>query len=240
MNGSADSVVALSRAVSAGAASLTGDVDIAVCPPAVFLPTVAAALSGGVSLGSQTVSEFESGAYTGEIAPSMLTDVGCAYAIVGHSERRHIYGESDAQVAAKCVAANDAGLIPIICVGETLDERDAGKTEETVGRQLDAATSALGVAGVERSIVAYEPVWAIGTGKTASPEQAEEVHAFIRGRLASVSATAAEQVRILYGGSVKGANAAGLFAMTNIDGGLIGGAALDADDFLAICSAAKA
>jgi triosephosphate isomerase (TIM) len=170
----------------------------------------------------------------------MLRDFGCHVVIVGHSERRAYHGESDETVAGKFAAALEAGLVPILCVGETLDEREQGVTEQVVARQLDAVVAACGIAAVGEGVIAYEPVWAIGTGKTATPEQAQEVHAFIRGRLAESDAVVADGVRILYGGSMNPKNAAELLAQTDIDGGLIGGASLKADDFLAVCAAANA
>ena len=191
-----------------------------------------------LGLGAQDLSEFDSGAYTGEVSGQMLAEVGCAYVLVGHSERRALFGDSDERVAAKFVAALKAGLVPVLCVGETLSEREAGSTEQVVGRQLGAALQAAGVGALERAVVAYEPVWAIGTGRTASSEQAQQAHAFLRGRIAQSDARVAAGVRILYGGSVKPGNAAELFAMPDVDGGLIGGASLVASDFLAICQAA--
>jgi triosephosphate isomerase len=169
----------------------------------------------------------------------MLLDVGCEYVLVGHSERRAIYGESDALVARKYAAAQSVGLTPILCVGEQLDDREAGNTHAVVGRQLDAVSDLCGAETLARSIVAYEPVWAIGTGRTATPEQAEDVHAFIRGRIAAQDAKIASELRILYGGSVKAGNAREIFAMPNVDGGLIGGASLKADEFVAIVAAAS-
>lgn len=240
MNGSAESAVQLSRAIVAGAdeALLTG-VDVAVCPSFVFLSAVGEALQGaGVALGAQTVSEHGSGAFTGEVAPSMLKDLGCAYVIVGHSERRGLYAEGDAQIASKFEAVLKMDLTPILCVGEQLHERESGLTEQVVGRQLDAALETLDAGNLGPIVVAYEPVWAIGTGKTATPDQAEGVHRFIRGRLGERDGDLAERTPVLYGGSVKGENAAGLFAGPNVDGGLIGGAALDAQEFLTICRAA--
>lgn len=210
---------------------------VAVCPPFVFLADVAAALAGsGIGVGAQDVSVHAQGAYTGEIAGPMLRDVGAAYAIVGHSERRSYQAESDQLVADKAKAALAHGLIPIVCVGETLAEREAGQTEAVVARQMQAVIDTLG-ADLARIVVAYEPVWAIGTGKTASPEQAQAVHAFLRGCLKAAQAEAAA-VPLLYGGSVKPDNAAQLFAQPDIDGGLIGGAALKAADFAAIARAA--
>jgi triosephosphate isomerase len=214
-------------------------VSLLVCPPYPYLASVASQLKGSnVALGAQNVSEHETGAYTGEVAPAMLRDVGCSYAIVGHSERRTLYGETSEQVAEKMAAALAEGLIPILCVGETLEQRESGSTEQVVGEQLAAAIERNGIAAVGSSVVAYEPVWAIGTGKTATPEQAQDVHRYIRSVLAQHDASVAEKVQILYGGSVKGDNAAGLFGMPDIDGGLIGGASLKAADFLAIARAA--
>jgi triosephosphate isomerase len=191
-----------------------------------------------LKLGAQNVSEHEKGAFTGEVAPAMLTDVGCSHVIVGHSERRALYGESSVQVAAKFAAALEAGLTPILCVGETIEQREAGETEAVVKEQLDAVLDTAGVAALGRAVVAYEPVWAIGTGLTATPEQAQDVHRFIRAEVVARDEAVAEALQILYGGSVKGENAAGLFGMADIDGGLIGGASLKAGDFLAIANAA--
>lgn len=216
--------------------------DCVVCPPFVYLPAVGAALAGSaIELGAQDVCEqSESGAFTGEVSASMLREVGCRYAIVGHSERRAIYGESDELVARKFAAALAAGLVPILCVGESLQEREAGATEAVVIRQLDAVINAVGVAALGRGVLAYEPVWAIGTGRTASPEQAQEVHACLRGRIAAIDVTIAGSMRILYGGSVKAGNAKDIFAMPDVDGGLIGGASLKAAEFAAIVAAAAA
>jgi triosephosphate isomerase len=238
MNGdSASSAELVAGIVDAAPAS--GRVKVLVCPPFPYLASVAAQLAGSrVALGAQTVSEHGSGAFTGEVAPAMLRDVGCEYVIVGHSERRSLYAESSAVVAAKFVAAQNAGLTPILCVGETLEQREAGTTEAVIDEQLGAALDAAGVAAFGRAVVAYEPVWAIGTGMTASPEQAQDVHRHIRESIAAHDAAVAEGLLILYGGSVKGENAAGLFAMPDIDGGLIGGASLKAGDFLAIDEAA--
>lgn len=213
-------------------------VDAGVCAPFPYLAQCQALLAGSrVSWGAQDLSAHDSGAYTGEVSAAMLKEFGCTCAIVGHSERRQYHGESSQTVAAKASAALGAGLTPIVCVGETLAQREAGTTEDVVGEQLEPIL-ALGVAALRRMVIAYEPVWAIGTGRTASPEQAQAVHAFIRLRLASVEADTAAAVRIQYGGSVKAANAAELFAMPDIDGGLIGGASLIANDFLAILDAA--
>ena len=212
-----------------------------VCPPFPYLAAIAAQAGGSaVRVGAQNVSEHDKGAYTGEVSPGMLRDVGCEYVIVGHSERRSLYGETSAQVAAKFVAAQAAGLTPILCVGETLEEREAGTTEAVIDEQLDAVLDAAGAEAFAAAVIAYEPVWAIGTGMTATPEQAQDVHKHIRGRLAAQSDSIAAGVQILYGGSMKGENAAGLLGQPDIDGGLIGGASLKAEDFLAIASAAAA
>ena len=237
LNGSRDLVRSLVGALVAG---LDDGIkaDVAVCPPFVYLDEAEAALDGSpIRLGAQDVCAEAEGAYTGEVSARMLLEMGCHYAIVGHSERRSLYGEDDALVARKFVAARAAGLVPILCVGETLEERESGVTEDVIARQLDAVVAAAGADAVARSVVAYEPVWAIGTGLTASPEQAQAVHAFMRARL-SESTVAADDCCMLYGGSVKPDNAAELFAMPDIDGGLIGGASLDAEAFLAICRAA--
>jgi triosephosphate isomerase len=213
--------------------------EVVVCAPAVYLSDLAAHTStGGFELGAQDVSEREPGSFTGDIAAGMLVDVGCRWVIVGHSERRQLHGESDETVAGKAAAALAAGLRPIVCVGETLAEREAGRTLEVVQRQLDAVLARVGADGLTRGALAYEPVWAIGTGRTATPQQAQEVHAALRGRVAERFA-AASALRILYGGSVKPANAAELFGQRDIDGGLIGGASLSAADFAAICAAAR-
>jgi triosephosphate isomerase len=215
--------------------------EVWLCPTFVYLSEMSRELSGSsISLGAQDVCAETQGAFTGEVSASMLKDVGCAGAIVGHSERRAIFGESDQLVARKFAALLAVGLTPILCVGEQLAEREAGRTFEVVDRQLDAVLDLSGVAAFSRAVIAYEPVWAIGTGKTASPQQAEEVHAHIRGRIASRDAKIAALVRILYGGSVKASNAAEIFAMPNVDGGLIGGASLKAEEFLAIVAAARA
>lgn len=237
LNGSLDSIKQLISGISAGEND-TGSTRIAVCPPFVYIPAVAGLLADSkIVWGSQDVSDQVSGAFTGEVAGSMLSEFGCTYAIVGHSERRALYAEDDDFTARKFAAARRAGLIPILCVGETLEEREQGITEQVVARQLDAVIALEGIAAIGDSVIAYEPVWAIGTGKTASPQQAQDVHAFIRAKLAGLDKAVADKVQILYGGSVKGANAAELFAMTDIDGGLIGGASLDAGEFLAICRA---
>jgi len=214
--------------------------DCAVCVPYPYLSQVQTLLQGSnVAWGAQNMSHHEEGAFTGEVAAGMLQEFGCKYVILGHSERRGIYHENDDLVALKFEAAIKAGLKPILCVGETLEERDAGVTEEVVARQLDAVINRSGVKTLQQAIVAYEPVWAIGTGKTASREQAQAVHAFIRQRVAKLDGQVAQGLCILYGGSVKAANAPELFSMSDIDGGLIGGASLVAEDFVAICRAGK-
>jgi triosephosphate isomerase len=238
MNGSTAANAALLHAVRAGSASLAS-VEIAICPPAIYLPQAMAALKGSaLRWGGQNVSDHDSGAFTGEISASMLRDLECHYVIVGHSERRALYGETDSLVAGKAARALASGLVPIVCVGETLAERDAGATLSVVNRQLAAVIEQAGKDMLAKLVVAYEPVWAIGTGRTATPEQAQEVHAAIRRQLAGASAEAGAAVRVLYGGSVKPGNAAEIFSMTDVDGGLIGGASLSANDFLAICQAA--
>ncbi|MDQ2695842.1 MAG: triose-phosphate isomerase [Pseudomonadota bacterium] len=238
MNGSLASVRALAAAVRDGSGALAG-VEVAVFPPFVYLPEVSRLLAAtAVRWGAQNLSEQASGAYTGEVAASMLRDFDCTYVLVGHSERRTLYGETDAVVAKKFAAARSAGLKPMLCIGETLEERERGVTEEVVARQLDAVIDAQGVGALADAVIAYEPVWAIGTGRTASPDQAQAVHAFIRGYLRERSGTIADSALILYGGSVKSSNAAELFAMADIDGGLVGGASLDAAEFLGIVKAA--
>lgn len=237
MHGSLQANAALLERLKSGMPGL--QCEVAVCAPFPYLAQLQALLaSTQVRWGAQSVSEHVSGAYTGEVSAAMLCEFGCRYVLVGHSERRSLFGESDAVVAAKFVAAREAGLVPILCLGETLAEREAGATAAVVSRQLDAVIDRAGVAALASAVVAYEPVWAIGTGVTASPAQAQEVHAAIRKRVADLDAGLAEGLRILYGGSVKPQNAAELFAQDDIDGGLIGGAALVADDFLAICQAA--
>lgn len=239
MNGSSAANDELVAGIVAGVPTGSG-FRLVVCPPFPYLAAVASQVHGSaVALGAQNVSEHEGGAFTGETAPSMLKDIGCEYVIVGHSERRAMYGETSVQVAAKFIAAQSVGLTPILCVGETLEEREAGVTEGIIDDQLAAVLDAAGVDAFVAAVIAYEPVWAIGTGLTASPEQAQDVHRHIRARLAERSADLAERVQILYGGSMKGENAAGLLAMPDIDGGLIGGASLQASNFLAIAEAAS-
>jgi len=238
LNGSLADNESLVLGVLDGMQELDG-IDVAVCPPFVYLPQVEKlAETTDLGLGAQNCSDQDSGAFTGEVAPGMLHDVGARYVILGHSERRAMYGETDALVADKVKAALSAGLTPILCVGETLEEREADETEAVVRRQLAAVISGNGIGAFERIVIAYEPVWAIGTGRTASPEQAQEVHAFIRAQLGDHDANVAQSVRIQYGGSMKPGNAAELLAQPDIDGGLIGGASLKAEDFLGICRAA--
>lgn len=236
MNGSRSSIETLLAGIKAGAASVTVT-QMAVCPPFVYLAQVAEALQNTqITWGSQNLAkETGAGAFTGEVSAEMLKDFACTYALVGHSERRSLYAENDPVVAAKFAAALQAGLTPILCLGESLQEREAGQTETVIARQLDVVIAETGVDAFAKAVIAYEPVWAIGTGKTASPAQAQAVHAFIRQRVAASAAAIADGLQILYGGSVKPDNATELFAMPDIDGGLIGGAALQAEDFLGIC-----
>jgi len=223
----------ITRGVGKGAA------EAVVCPSFVHLAQVRLQLEGSqVGLGAQDVCAEEPGAHTGEVSAGMLADIGCRYVIVGHSERRALYGESDGLVARKFLAAARHALVPILCVGESLEERERDATRAVVLRQLDAVLAAAGSGAFARAVVAYEPVWAIGTGRTATPAQAQEVHALIRGRISEKDAMIAASLRVLYGGSVKAANAAELFSMPDVDGGLIGGASLKADEFASICAAA--
>jgi triosephosphate isomerase len=216
-----------------------GAAQCVVCAPYPYLAQVQEVLRPtAVAWGAQDVCQFERGAYTGGVSAAMLVDFGCRYVIVGHSERRALFGDSDEIVAAKYRMARTAGLTPILCVGETLAEREGGVTESVVGRQLDAVLKAVGISGLAGGIVAYEPVWAIGTGRNATPQQAQDVHAYIRGRLAAGDRRVADDAMLLYGGSVKATNAAELFAMPDVDGGLIGGASLDAAELAAICRSA--
>jgi triosephosphate isomerase len=214
-------------------------IDIVVFPPYVYLSDAVRMLEGGrIAVGAQDVCAESAGAFTGQVCASMLKDVGCSYVIVGHSERRRWYHEDDALVARKYAAALKAGLTPILCLGETLEERESQQTEAVIARQLGAVIETHGAGGFAQAILAYEPVWAIGTGRTASPEQAQAVHSFLRNRIEAQDAKMAREVRILYGGSVKAGNAAELFSMPDVDGGLIGGASLSADEFQKICAAA--
>ncbi len=215
-------------------------VGYAVCPPFVYVSTVKPMLNGShIALGAQDLSCHASGAYTGETAASMLKDIGCTYVLIGHSERRQYHRETDQLIAEKFVMAREAGLVPVVCIGETLAQREANETETVVAKQLEVILAVATDADYDHMVLAYEPVWAIGTGKTATPEQVEAVHAFLRQQCAKRSEKLAKTLKILYGGSVKPGNAKQLFALPNVDGGLIGGASLVADDFVAICLAAE-
>ncbi|MCR4301418.1 MAG: triose-phosphate isomerase [Sulfuricaulis sp.] len=238
MNGTRAESAALLDGIKKGV-SASSKAEVVVCPPFILIALVAEKLAGSpVAWGGQNLSVHKSGAYTGEISGPMLKDYGCTYVIVGHSERRTLYGENDVFVAEKYGAAQATGLMPILCIGESLHERESGQTEAVVARQLDVVLDKHGIGSFKTAVIAYEPVWAIGTGKTATPAQAQEVHRFIRQRLASRDKTVSESLRILYGGSMKGSNARELLAQADIDGGLIGGASLQADEFLTICRAA--
>jgi triosephosphate isomerase len=238
MHGSLPGNQGLLEAVAATAARLQR-AQCAVCVPFPYLAQAQHELNGSkAAWGAQNMSEHPKGAFTGEVSAGMLKEFGCTFVIVGHSERRSLFAEKDTTVALKAQAALSAGLVPIVCIGETLSEREGGETEQVVGRQLDAVLERVGPEGLRRSVIAYEPVWAIGTGKTATPDQAQAVHAFIRARVTRRSSEVAAGLRILYGGSVKASNSSGLFGMPDIDGGLIGGASLDAAEFTAICEAA--
>lgn len=239
MHGSLVSNKSLLDGILSGLASAP-TVRCAVCIPFPYLFQAQFTLQDtGIVWGAQNVSQHEKGAYTGEVSAAMLRDMGCHITLVGHSERRALFGEDDATVAEKFVAAQQAGLVPILCVGETLEEREKNLTAAVVERQLQAVLDKVGMERLARAVTAYEPVWAIGTGKTATPQQAQEVHACIRALFARHNSQLAEKTMILYGGSVKAANAAELFAMPDIDGGLIGGASLDAKEFVSICKAAQ-
>ncbi len=234
MNGSLESITELMNGIKAGLEEVS-NADLAVCPPAVYLMKVQGLIDGAaIALGSQNICDQASGAFTGELAPSMFKEAGCQYAIIGHSERRSLYGESDELIARRFAMAVESSITPILCIGETLEERESGVTEDVVSRQLDAVIDTQGIDAIGHCVIAYEPVWAIGTGKTATPEQAQAVHAFIRAKLSSMSADVAEKVQILYGGSMNAGNAADLLSQPDIDGGLIGGASLKAGDFLTI------
>ena len=242
MNGDNASTESLVNGIISGRDDVT-NAEVLICPPYILIPRAASVLerrgAANIAIGAQDLDINANGAYTGQISASMLKDAGCSYVIIGHSERRSIYGESDADVAEKFKVAQAGGLIPVVCVGETLAEREANETESVVARQLDAVIDAAGIEALADSVIAYEPVWAIGTGMTATPEQAQDVHAFIRNRIAGLNADVAAGVRILYGGSMKPDNAESLIGMADIDGGLIGGASLDAESFLGICKAAN-
>lgn len=237
MHGTIASIEVLLDGLRAGLPAHSA-VQVGVCPPYPYLGLTAARLAGSpITWGAQNIASFEQGAYTGEVSAAMLADLACRWALIGHSERRALFAESDADVAAKVVRALSAGITPVVCVGETLREREAGQAEAVLARQIDAVCPVLRDAG-EEFVVAYEPVWAIGTGVTASPQQAQAAHRFIRDRMSGQGIALANQIRILYGGSVKPGNASELFAQTDVDGGLIGGASLVAEDFLLICRAA--
>jgi triosephosphate isomerase len=239
MNGTLAKVQSLLAGIKAGIAEIS-KAEVAVCPPALFIPEVHTALQGtAITWGGQDLSIHDSGAYTGEISGPMLREFGCIYVIIGHSERRMYQGESNELVAQKFAAAVKSGLTPIFCVGESLEQREGGVTEQIVGQQVDAVIEHGGTALLGQGVIAYEPIWAIGTGRTATPEQAQEVHAFIRKRIAAQDQNVANSLRILYGGSMKPDNAGELLAKPDIDGGLIGGASLKVADFLAIYAAAN-
>jgi triosephosphate isomerase len=241
MNTDSRSSVELAKAVAASSAGVAREkVTVAVLPPFVYVPAVVKAVSAsGVAVGAQDVYFELKGAFTGEISPAMLKDVGCTYVLCGHSERRHVLGESDELVGKKTTAAISGGLLPILCVGELLEERDAGQTEQVVARHLRTGLAGLSADKMSAVTIAYEPVWAIGTGRTATPQQAQEVHAFIRNWLSETyGANLAQEARILYGGSVKGDNAKELMAQEDVDGLLVGGASLKADEFARIIQAA--
>jgi triosephosphate isomerase len=240
MNGNCQRSVALLHDLVGRLASFDR-ADVGLCPPFPYIGQVVDLLADTfLAVGAQSVSAELDGAFTGEVSASMLADVGCRYVLVGHSERRALYGESDALVAQKYARVSEAGMLPVLCVGETLDQREEGAALGVVAAQLHAVLSVCGVDSLLHAAIAYEPVWAIGTGKTASAQQAQEVHAHLRSIVAAQSEAVAERVRILYGGSVKGSNAADLFAMADIDGALVGGASLDADEFSIIARAAGA
>ncbi|MFW1676495.1 triose-phosphate isomerase [Pontibacter sp. JAM-7] len=237
MNGTTESIQQLLDGLVTGCQA--GNSEVLVCPPSIYLAQVASRLATtDITWGAQNVSQHASGAYTGEVSPAMLVDLGCQYVIVGHSERRALYAESDVLVAEKFSAALAAGVKPILCVGETLEEREQGATLDVIQRQLQAVVSYAGIADFADAVVAYEPVWAIGTGKTATAEQAQEVHQAIRAQLAEADSGIAAGCRIVYGGSVNAGNAAELFAKPDVDGGLVGGASLKANEFITICQAA--
>lgn len=238
MNGSRASIKELLDGLKAGICKVS-NAKMAVCAPSIYIADVAEQLAGtDIAYGAQDVSTEAGGAYTGEISASMISEFNCDYIIVGHSERRSYHGETDELVAKKFGVVLETGMTPIFCIGETLEEREKGITEEVVARQIQAVIDMHGAAALSKGVVAYEPVWAIGTGKTASPEQAQDVHAFIRGVIARADASVAENIIIQYGGSMNAGNAKDLLAQADIDGGLIGGASLKAEDFLAIGTSA--
>jgi triosephosphate isomerase len=238
MHGSVSMVEELMRGLLGGMEDIQA-AEVVVFPPFPYLPMVQSLAAGSaLRWGAQTLSPHAQGAYTGEVSASMLLDFGCRLVLVGHSERRQLFAESNEDVAERFAAALEAGLCPVLCLGETREQREAGDTEAVVAAQLDAVLQRSGIAALSGAVLAYEPVWAIGTGLTASPEQAQAVHAFIRDKLAGLDGTIAGQVQLLYGGSVKATNAADLFKQPDIDGALVGGASLAATDFLGICRAA--
>ncbi len=244
MHGSMKMTAELIKGVGKATGNAELPYDILVCPPAPYLAAAMQAtsdLGGSFFVGAQNVSQHDKGAFTGEISLSMVSELGCSYVLLGHSERREYYGDTDAIVAEKFAACveSSASVMPVLCIGETLAERDASETESVVARQINAVLEKVGIVGFENAVIAYEPVWAIGTGKTAGPQQAQEVHAFIRGLLAEKNAEIASNIQLLYGGSVKPANAEELFAQHDIDGGLVGGASLDVESFAGICEAAQ-
>ena len=240
MHGQAQESASLLASLVSGIGSIE-NYDVVICPPSLYIPQAQQILTDAyIQLGAQNVYIGEQGAFTGEISAKMLKDFDCEFVIVGHSERREIFGESDELVVKKFAAVQEQGLTPILCVGETLSHRESGKTESVILGQIEALLNALGVKVLEQAVIAYEPIWAIGTGKTASPEQAQEVHALIRKRISQDDSLIANKIRLLYGGSVKSANAAELFAQEDIDGALVGGASLIAEEFTAICKAADA
>jgi triosephosphate isomerase len=239
MNGTRESAKALAQGIIAGLGSSSAE--LAICVPYIHIAEISQLVSGTqLALGSQNVADKASGAFTGEISASMLSEFGCKYAIVGHSERRNYYGDTDASVAARFCQAQEQNIIPVLCVGETLEEREQDKTFAVINEQLEAVIVAAGIAAFSNAVIAYEPVWAIGTGKTATDEQAQAVHHYIRQYIAAKDQVIADKLQILYGGSAKPDNARGLFAMPDIDGGLIGGASLDAESFLKIYNSTKA
>ena len=236
MHGNAEGIRSLMTELIQAEAAFPG-AEVGVCPPFVFLPLVTELCAGSsIRVGAQNVSQYDGGAFTGEVSAAMLAELGIDYVLVGHSERRELFGESSETVAAKFMAAQAQGLTPILCLGETLEQRESGETEKTVLAQLDAILTASGIEAFENSVLAYEPVWAIGTGKTASPEQAQQVHQILRERIAGEDSVVADAIRILYGGSVKDTNARELFSQPDIDGGLVGGSSLEARQFAAICA----
>jgi len=239
MNGTPDTAAALVEEVRQGLSG-TEAVEVVLCPPYMLIPGVVAQITGSaLACGAQNIAVREEGAYTGEVSGRMIEAAGCRYVLVGHSERRTLYGETNEEVAEKFVRAQSSGLVPILCVGETLEQREQGQTQTVIQAQLQAVIDGSGVRAFGDAVIAYEPVWAIGTGKTATPQQAQEIHELVRAYLRKLDPEIAERIRILYGGSVTADNAQALFSQPDIDGGLIGGASLQAAQFLAICKAAS-